>query len=152
MAKFRDAGTGIINYDGRDLAGVPTSGTASYVHMRYADILLIFAEAENKVNGPAEAYDAINRIRRRAMNLPILTPDASVDLSGLSSDEFDEAVINERAWELAFEDKRWFDLVRREMLVEVKGAEYPHINQSYGLLPKPATEVNQIEGLEQNTY
>lgn len=154
IAKYRDAGDGIIGYDETDLTGVDMSGNAAYVHMRYADVLLIFAEAENQANGPtADAYEAINKVRRRAMKLDINTTDATADLQvGLSKTDFDKAVINERAWELAFEDKRWFDLVRRELLVEVKGDEFPHINQKYGWLVKPAVEVELIEGLEQNTY
>ncbi|OHX64645.1 RagB/SusD family nutrient uptake outer membrane protein [Flammeovirga pacifica] len=153
VAKYRDAGSEIISYEGTDLTGVNSEGYASYVHMRFADVLLIFAEADNQVNGPTgEAYEAINQVRRRALNQDIYTPDPAVDLSGLSKEAFDKAVIDERAWELAFEEKRWFDLVRKELIVEVKGVEYPHINQNFGHLPKPALEVEQIEGLEQNTY
>ncbi len=148
VAKFRDGGAGVISYEGDDLAGVAGTGTASYVHMRFADVLLIYAEAA----GSSLGVEALNQVRRRANNLPINTADVSVDWPSVGPADFDKAVIEERAWELAFEDKRWFDLVRKEMLVEVKGGEYPHINQNYGWLPKPATEVSQIEGLEQNTY
>uniref|UniRef100_UPI00321775F9 RagB/SusD family nutrient uptake outer membrane protein n=1 Tax=uncultured Draconibacterium sp. TaxID=1573823 RepID=UPI00321775F9 len=154
VAKYRDAGESVIGYEGTNLSGANISGYASYVHMRFADVLLIFAEAENQTNGAtSSAYEAINKIRRRALKLDIIIANISADLPvGLSTEDFDKAVINERAWELAFEDKRWFDLVRREMLVEVKGTEYPHINQKYAWLAKPATEVEQIEGLEQNIY
>lgn len=149
VAKFRDGGSGIIGYDDDDLAGVAVTGTASYVHMRFADVLLIYAEAAGSTS---DGVEALNKIRRRANGLDINIPDASVDWPAVGPADFDKAVIDERAWELAFEDKRWFDLVRRELLVEIKGGEYPHINQNYGWLPKPATEVSQIEGLEQNTY
>ncbi|MDY7396311.1 RagB/SusD family nutrient uptake outer membrane protein [Aureibaculum sp. 2210JD6-5] len=148
VAKFRDGGAGIIGFDDTNLAGAANSGTASYVHMRFAEVLLIYAEA----TGSALGAEALNQVRRRANNLPINTANPSVDWPSVGPADFDTAVIEERAWELAFEDKRWFDLVRKEMLVEVKGDEYPHINQNYGWLPKPATEVLQIEGLDQNTY
>ncbi|MEC3908470.1 RagB/SusD family nutrient uptake outer membrane protein [Tamlana sp. 2201CG12-4] len=149
VAKFRDGGAGVIAYEDTDLAGAPNTGTASYVHMRFADVLLIYAEAAGSTS---EGVEALNKVRRRANSLDINTPDNSVDWPTVGPADFDTAVIEERAWELAFEDKRWFDLVRRELLVEVKGGEYPHINQNYGWLPKPATEVDQIDGLEQNTY
>src|SRR5690606_29476917 len=86
--------------------------TVNFPIIRYADVLLIYAEAANMAeNGPsAAAYEAINKVRRRAFNLPVDTPDPSVDLSGLTKEEFDAAVIQERNWELCFENDRWFDL------------------------------------------
>ncbi|MEM8896128.1 MAG: RagB/SusD family nutrient uptake outer membrane protein, partial [Bacteroidota bacterium] len=69
--------------------------------LRFSDILLVYAEAQ----GPtAEGYAAVNRIRTRA-GLPDLP-------SGLSISEFRTAVVQERAWELAFEGKRFYDLRR----------------------------------------
>jgi hypothetical protein len=71
---------------------------------RYAEVLLMFAEAENEANGPTQsALDAINLVRARA-KLPPLT--------GLSQDSLRKAVHQERSWELAFESKRLFDLKR----------------------------------------
>ena len=65
-------------------------------------ILLIYAEAANLAEGsPSQkAYDALNEVRRRA-GLP--------ELSGLTAKQFDDAVLDERNWELAFECNRWFD-------------------------------------------
>lgn len=81
---------------------------------RYADALLIFAEADCQAkNGPsAEAYEAVNKVRRRAYGVNINTPDTEVDLVGLSKDEFISAVWKERAYEFMLEGKRWFDLKR----------------------------------------
>lgn len=71
---------------------------------RYADLLLIYAEAQNEVAGLDEnTYNCINAVRRRAQ-LP--------DLSGLTKDEFRRAVWDERYFELCFENKTWFDMVR----------------------------------------
>src|SRR2546429_356078 len=70
---------------------------------RYAEVLLMFAEAENEANGPANAYQAINAVRARAQLLP---------LAGLTQDQFRSAVHQERSWDLAFESKRVFDLKR----------------------------------------
>ena len=88
--------------------------------LRYAEALLTYAEAQNQADGSpsAEAYEALNKVRRRAAGLDPNTPDGSVDLSGLSSAEFHDAVITEAGWELAGEWHRWFNLVRNQMVAE----------------------------------
>jgi hypothetical protein len=82
--------------------------------LRYADVLLIFAEAEAQAKGAPNhaAYDAINMVRRRAYNLPISTPNAAVDLSGLTLQSFTDAVIQERGYEFVLECHRIYDLLR----------------------------------------
>nr|WP_121271832.1 RagB/SusD family nutrient uptake outer membrane protein [Pedobacter schmidteae] len=87
--------------------------------LRYADVLLMRAEAENELNGGpnAAAYDAINQVRRRAYGKPLNTPDAAVDLpAGLNKDDFFERLKQERAWELCFEGMRRMDLIRWNIL------------------------------------
>ncbi len=77
----------------------------NFVVYRYADALLLYAEAENEYAGPTQsAYDAINAIRSRAGldDLP----------AGLSQSEFRDRVRQERAVEFHGEGKRRFDLVR----------------------------------------
>lgn len=75
-----------------------------YVY-RYADVLLWLSEAENEVNGPtAAAYSPLNQVRNRA-GLPNLR-------SGLSQDAFRTAIYHEERQEEAFEDHRWFQLLR----------------------------------------
>lgn len=72
--------------------------------LRYADVLLMLAEAINEQGGPTtEAYGYLNEIRDRAGLLP---------LSGLDQASFRDAVLKERRLELAFENHRWFDLKR----------------------------------------
>ena len=72
--------------------------------IRYADVLLTYAEASNEVSGPTtKAFDALNATRIRAQ-LPALT--------GLSKDQFREATWKERWYELCFENITWFDMVR----------------------------------------
>lgn len=75
---------------------------ANFVVYRFADVLLMKAEALNEIR-PAEAFASINRVRRRA---------GLKDLAGLSQDEMREAIIHERRIELAFEGHRWFDMIR----------------------------------------
>lgn len=76
--------------------------------------LLLYAEALNEwKQGPTdEAYKAINMVRRRGFGLPVETDNSASDLSGMSYTEFQQAVRNERAYELAFEGHRRQDLVR----------------------------------------
>ncbi|HEX6430260.1 MAG TPA: RagB/SusD family nutrient uptake outer membrane protein [Niastella sp.] len=103
MGKYKDPDAPIDTGNGNDF----------YLY-RFADVLLIFAEAENKVNGPTvAAYNAINQVRRRAYGVPTTTPSAIADLSaGLSQIDFDDMVFRERGYEFIGEAKRWFDMVR----------------------------------------
>ncbi len=82
--------------------------------LRYADVLLLYAEALNEWHKrpTAEAYTAINMVRRRGYGLPVATPSSVCDLSGLDYASFQQAVRDERAYELAFEGQRRQDLVR----------------------------------------
>ena len=85
--------------------------------IRYSDVLLMFAEAENELNGPtAAAFNAINMVRRRGFNKPINAADPTVDLSGLSKDDFFKALVRERSLELGGEGVRKFDLIRWNIL------------------------------------
>lgn len=83
--------------------------------LRYADVLLLYAEALNEWKGaPTEAaYKAVNMVRRRGFGLPIESASPLADLTeGASYTEFRTAVRKERAYELAFEGHRRQDLVR----------------------------------------
>lgn len=86
--------------------------------LRYADVLLMFAETENELNGPtALAYNAINMVRRRGFGKPITTADATVDLpAGLSKAAFFNALVRERSLELGSEGVRKYDLLRWNLL------------------------------------
>ncbi len=85
--------------------------------IRYSDVLLMYAEAENELNGPtASAYDAINKVRRRGFGKPIGTADAMVDLAGLSKASFFAALVKERSLELGGEGQRKYDLIRWNLL------------------------------------
>lgn len=72
----------------------------NYIVMRYADLLLIQAEAANAVGGPtAEAYTAINAVRGRAGLAP---------LAGLTQTTLRDAIFQERRWELVMEGPNGF--------------------------------------------
>lgn len=83
-----------------------------YVIFRLADVYLMAAEAENELNGPANAYQYINKVRERAFE-----PDKP--LSGLTQQQFRQAIYDERRWELAGEGHRKMDLIRWGILVDV---------------------------------
>ena len=75
------------------------------IHLRYADVLLMYAEAQNEAIGPdASVYTAINKVRARS-NMPPVA-------EGLSVGEMRETIRLERRVELAGEGYRWFDIKR----------------------------------------
>jgi hypothetical protein len=86
--------------------------------LRYADVMLMFAEAENELNGPtAAAYNAVNQVRRRGYGQSITTANATVDLpAGLSKAAFFTAIVKERSLELGGEGVRKYDLIRWNLL------------------------------------
>lgn len=83
---------------------VTDDGDANFIVLRYAEVLLNLAEAENEENGPDGAYEPINKIRNRAGldDLP----------TGLNQDQMRNAIKLERRKELAFEGHHYFDLLR----------------------------------------
>ena len=103
-----------LNYASNQYAGQNTNN----VYIRYAEVLLIRAEALNELHGPtAEAYEAINQVRRRAYRQPLDTPSA-YDLSGLTREQFRQKLQDERWIEFVLEGQRWFDLVRWRKLIQ----------------------------------
>ena len=148
ISKYRDAGpaaafTGAIN---------SPDGEGFFCLLRYADVLLMYAEAANMAEGSpsAAALKDINMVRRRANQNGVNanTPNALVDLpTGMSQAAFDDSVIAERNWELAFENNRWFDLVRKQMVISVNKSLYPVVDAHNMLLPKPSAEIANLKGL-----
>lgn len=130
-----------------------TSSGLNWTMMRYAEVLLTYAEAANEVNGPsAAAYDAVNLIRRRAQ-LP--------DLAGLTKEQLREAVWKERWHELSFENKTWYDMTRLRKAFNVSTQKFENFvghKFSYGpvlkerelLFPIPTAEIRNNTKLKQN--
>lgn len=127
-----------------------------YIYLRYADVLLMAAEAINELNGgpTGEAYEYINQIRRRARFDGVQEWDILRDLSGLSYPEFKEAVLEERRHEFVAEGHRWFDLVRNDKLVEkvlVNSEKDDALVADYhNLLPVPQRDRELNSRLTQN--
>ncbi|HWK04271.1 MAG TPA: RagB/SusD family nutrient uptake outer membrane protein [Puia sp.] len=95
-----------IDYSLSPLTSQGVSGI-NYPVIRYADVLLLYAETLNEINGAptGDAYAAINRVRARA-GVANLT-------AGLGQSDFRDSVFLERRKEFIQEGNRWFDLVRR---------------------------------------
>lgn len=98
--------------------------------IRYADILLTYAEAQNEADASANAtaYNALNAIRSRA---------GLADVSGLSKEAFREEVWKQRYWELCAEDKVWFDIVRTHKIFDATNKSM--VNAVGYTLPSGAT-------------
>ncbi len=135
--------------------GVKGTATSSlnWTLIRYAQVLLTFAEAQNEVSGPTqEAWNALNAIRSRAH----LTTPA---LGSFTKDSFREAVWRERWHELAYEEITWFDMVRlRKVYNEATngfddfvGHKFPDngatLQAKHLLFPLPITEMQNNPNL-----
>ena len=160
-----------LNYTKPESYGIVAGQNTNTAIIRYAEVLLIKAEAENELNGPTQAaYDAINEVRRRAYWSPYLniqnTPSdgSPLELSGLSQAEFRDRLREERRLEFILEGQRWFDLIRWHILVKyVKENTPPNIPENGSatnkvknvskrnyLLPLPQTQLDLNPNLEQN--
>ena len=138
-----------MNFDyGRSQTGHETSSTNMYI-FRYAEVLLMHAEAENEINGSTSlAHEYLNKIRRRAYK------DDLHDLTGLSQNELREAIFIERRKEFFMEQKRWFDIQRRgpdkakEILHKAGKTNFdPEIHM---VLPIPQKEIDINNNITQN--
>ena len=89
--------------------------------MRYADVLLMFAEAENELFGPTgPAIDAFTRVRQRAFDPSMWGEKVYqyvANVSG-SQDAFFDAIVDERAWEFGGEMIRKYELIRWNLYYE----------------------------------
>lgn len=111
----------------------------NFILMRYADVLLMKAEALNEVGDSSnEKYDCINEVRARA---------GVASLSGLSQEEFKAAVLKERLLELCCEHHRRTDLLRFGKLAEQVHAAYPDItlDEHFNLYPIPQQAIDSNE-------
>lgn len=121
--------------------------------MRYSDILLMLAEAENELNGPTDiAKDALKRVRNRAFLAADRPAQVEDYVNAINTkDDFFNAIVNERAWEFGGEMLRKFDLVRWNLygkkIIETKQALYSMGLAAYGV---PGNE--QYAGLADKLY
>lgn len=122
----------------------------NYPIIRLEDVMLLYAEC---VGNTTEGYEMLNKIRERA---------GMDELDGLTADEFQEAVANERRYELAEEGHRWFDLIRQNKYVETMKAMFVNddntvdgtyanfanrVNANMYLYPIPQSQIEVRAGL-----
>ncbi|WP_019987315.1 RagB/SusD family nutrient uptake outer membrane protein [Rudanella lutea] len=116
------------------------SAILNFVFFRYGEVLLNYAESLNEAQGPvADVYAAVNQIRKRA-GMPDLP-------TGLTKDQMRARIHNERAVELAFEEFRWWDILRWKKGVEIipktiTGMDVERLTATtfkYTVIPMPGT-------------
>ncbi len=112
-------------------------GDNNWPVIRYADVLLMYAEALNEINGSSpEALMYFNKVRRRAYgeNIDAATPQAH-DVMTTDQQAFRLLIEQERRVELAFEGHRWFDLVRTGRAQAVMDAHAKRNNLGFTVEP-----------------
>jgi starch-binding outer membrane protein, SusD/RagB family len=95
--------------------------------LRYAQTLLTYAEAKARSGNLDEScFDVVNQVRRRANNLDIYNPCEFDLLADLTTEQFLDSVVWERAWELSTEPQgRWFDIIRLDLKDKMAEFRYP---------------------------
>jgi hypothetical protein len=151
-----------------DTTHITTTATTIDVNrtvIRYAEVLLLKAEAINERDGApnAEAYEAINKVRRRAFRQPLTAASEIADIpAGLDYNGFKARIQQERVFELTYEQNRWTDLVRWRIFVQTlkEAVNKKYIAEDIGKqkvqphyyrfpIPKAERDINP-EGLWQN--
>lgn len=126
----------------------PGDGSVSFTILRFADVLLMYAEVLNEQGKAADALPYINQVRQRA-KLPVLAALSQADLR--------LAIERERRVELLYEGHRWFDLVRTGRAQTVLNAHYASQKLNFSvqdfelLFPIPQAEIDLNPALKQNT-
>lgn len=159
-------GYGLLKMVDTSKYGAAGNADNDWIYLRYAEVLLNYAEAQNEAVGPdASVYAAIDQLRARS-GQPGLTP-------GLSQTAMRERLRNERRVELSFEEHRFFDVrrwklgmtyftepVRKVQIERTSGGtliyNYPKwedrsFKEFQNVLPIPQSEIDKNTKLKQNT-
>ena len=123
----------------------------NYPVIRYADVILMYAEALNQNGKTAEACKYLNMTRRRGFGYQT-TETSPVDLQTTDKAQFALMVEQERRVELAFENLRWFDLIRTGRAVEVMKSKGFSLNETNLICPIPQKQIDVNPKLTQNDY
>lgn len=123
----------------------------NYPVIRYADVILMYAEALNQNGKTAEACKYLNMTRRRGFGYQT-TETSPVDLQTTDKAQFALMVEQERRVELAFENHRWFDLIRTGRAVEVMRSKGFSLNETNLIYPIPQKQIDVNPKLTQNDY
>lgn len=124
------------------------TNSASIIVLRYADVLLIKAEALNELGSTNLAVEPLYQVRKRA------GLDNRAELEGLSQVEMRDKIRHERRMELAFEGHRWFDMIRWDngqyALDFLHSIGKTNAAKKHLLLPIPQVEIDANPNLTQN--
>lgn len=157
-------GYGLLKMVDTTKYGAAGGGDNDWIFIRYAEVLLNYAEAKNEASGPDQSvYAAINLVRQRSGQPP---------LSGLSKEALRTRIRNERRVELSFEEHRFFDVrrwklgmtyfaqpIRKVQITKLPNDQlvfnYPvwenrDYKEFHNLLPIPQSEIDRNPLLEQN--
>ncbi|MBK8700057.1 MAG: RagB/SusD family nutrient uptake outer membrane protein [Saprospiraceae bacterium] len=126
-------------------AGLQDNGPGNLRLLRYADILLLAAEAHNETGNASAAVSLVNIVRKRARGTNnFILPDIAVADQNTLRDK----IRKERRVELAMEQHRWFDLLRWGMAGEVMRTHGKNfIDGKHELFPLPQTEIDLADGV-----
>ncbi|MDA9773887.1 RagB/SusD family nutrient uptake outer membrane protein [Saprospiraceae bacterium] len=143
-------------YPGPFARGNARATSHNYSMMRYAEVLLIAAEAAVELNDNDSAVKYVNMVRERARAGGAWNDTApSAEPADITGTVTANDVLEERRFELAFEGKRWYDIARRKIGNEVFSAsglegEKPAFTEDDYLLPLPEDELERNTNLTQN--
>lgn len=129
-----------------------TDGTQNYYIYRYADIILLKAEALAQTGNTSGAMELVNKVRGRVSLAP---------LTATSKEDALNIILHERKLELAFEGEYWYDLKRFGKSIEIlsqqkdgKGVLLPYVKNltsSKLVWPVPQDKIDANKNLVQNT-
>ncbi|WP_159478147.1 RagB/SusD family nutrient uptake outer membrane protein [Dyadobacter sp. 3J3] len=127
----------------------------NYPLIRYADILLTYAEATNETEGPtAPASEALNKVRRRARAVGTASEQSVKvypDLTGLTKESFRDAILKERAQEFVGEGHYRWDLIRHNRLISnAKANGVAAATEKHNLFPIPTQQISRNNQIKQN--
>lgn len=134
-------------------SGTKGDGDLNYIFMRYAEVLLIKAEALNELNRPGEALDPLNQVRTRARESYLhdtalegygqVPAGLLPDITTTNVSELREIIRNERRVELGFEFHRFYDLMRYGEAYASQRLSQTSFNfQEHRYFPIPQIEVD----------
>ena len=129
-------------------------GGINYRVIRYADILLMYAEALNELNRTPEAYPLIQQVRNRAK-----LPSLLATKPGMNQTQMREQIYHERALEFAIEGQRINDIIRwgwlydpaRLTQLKAHDADFSTWTAGNEYLPIPQSELATNKNLSPNS-
>jgi len=126
-------------------AGLQDNGPGNIRLLRYADILLLAAEAQNELGNLGKAREYLNMVRARARGSNnFILPDVTSN----DQNELREKIYKERRVELAMEQQRWYDLARWGRLADELQPLKPNFTlNKHALLPLPQAEIDLTGGI-----